>query len=90
MFVHTGIKPFTCDWPGCGREFSMKQGLKIHTDLHTSAGEMKFECDVCGLKYQEKSSLRAHERMKHLNTPKYPCTWPGCESKGWVSWFKDK
>ncbi len=82
MFVHTGIKQFTCDWPGCGREFAMKQGLKNHHALHVSAGELKFECDVCGLKYAEQSSLRNHQKMKHLKTPKYLCTWPGCDHKG--------
>ena len=33
--VHTGEKPFECNWPGCGKEFARSENLKIHKRIHT-------------------------------------------------------
>jgi hypothetical protein len=33
--VHTGEKPFPCQWPGCGKVFARSENLKIHKRTHT-------------------------------------------------------
>uniref|UniRef100_A0A914W9N6 C2H2-type domain-containing protein n=1 Tax=Plectus sambesii TaxID=2011161 RepID=A0A914W9N6_9BILA len=33
--VHTGEKPFPCQYPGCGKVFARSENLKIHKRTHT-------------------------------------------------------
>ena len=33
--VHTGEKPFPCEFPGCGKLFARSENLKIHKRIHT-------------------------------------------------------
>ncbi|KAH7007502.1 hypothetical protein EDB80DRAFT_576827, partial [Ilyonectria destructans] len=34
MRSHTGIKPFRCQFSGCGREFSVLSNLRRHSKIH--------------------------------------------------------
>ena len=34
MYFHTGIKPFHCKIPGCGRQFSNSGKLRRHQEVH--------------------------------------------------------
>ncbi|KAK9240620.1 hypothetical protein V1525DRAFT_394436 [Lipomyces kononenkoae] len=36
MYSHTGEKPFTCDFRGCGRKFSVVSNLRRHKKIHSS------------------------------------------------------
>jgi uncharacterized Zn-finger protein len=36
--VHSGEKPFACDFPGCTKRFSRKDNLSQHQKCHTSNG----------------------------------------------------
>lgn len=44
--IHTGEKPYICDYPLCGKAFTQSGQLKTHQRLHT--GEKPFICTVAG------------------------------------------
>jgi hypothetical protein len=44
--IHTGEKPYCCDYPSCGKAFTQSGQLKTHQRLHT--GEKPFICSVVG------------------------------------------
>ncbi|CAH1394942.1 unnamed protein product [Nezara viridula] len=44
--VHTGERPYSCDYPGCTRKFKQSGQLKTHQRLHT--GERPFLCSAEG------------------------------------------
>ena len=44
--IHTGEKPYACDYPSCGKAFTQSGQLKTHQRLHT--GEKPFICTVAG------------------------------------------
>ncbi|KAK9356003.1 hypothetical protein V1523DRAFT_403505 [Lipomyces doorenjongii] len=37
MYSHTGEKPFTCDFRGCGRKFSVVSNLRRHKKIHSTS-----------------------------------------------------
>lgn len=34
MHIHTGEKPYKCDWPGCGKHFSVRSNMIRHSKIH--------------------------------------------------------
>lgn len=36
MYIHTGQKPFKCNFPGCDKAFRQAGKLSLHKKLHTS------------------------------------------------------
>ncbi|KAF6198680.1 hypothetical protein GE061_008432 [Apolygus lucorum] len=65
--VHTGERPYTCDYPGCGRKFKQSGQLKTHQRLHT--GERPFICSTEGC-----SSRFTHANRRCPSHPQAPLT----------------
>lgn len=34
MLIHTGVRPFSCTWPGCKKTFNVKSNMNRHLKLH--------------------------------------------------------
>lgn len=71
-FLHTGEKPFECDFPGCTLAFSQQSDLKAHKALHT--GERKAtsprtpRAGRVGEKGKGPSSLRDNQTLRIENS----------------------
>ncbi|UYV67252.1 KLF2 [Cordylochernes scorpioides] len=64
MRSHTGERPFSCTWAGCGKKFARSDELTRHYRTHT--GERRFKCDTCGKDFMRSDHLRKH-RVRHLS-----------------------
>ena len=55
--IHTGEKPYACDWDGCNQCFTQKGHLKTHIRVHT--GEKPYACDWdgCNQRFSQKGYL---------------------------------
>ena len=62
--IHTGERPYPCDWPGCEARFSRPFTLRNHKRTHT--GEKPFVCDWPGCDYKsaQQTPLSNHKK-KH-------------------------
>jgi hypothetical protein len=80
MRIHTGSRPFVCDYPECGATFKESAHLAVHKRIH--ADERPFPCDVpgCGATFNIKNNLRYHT-MLHNNIRPFACGIEGCEAK---------
>lgn len=74
--VHTGERPFRCDYPNCGREFSRSDNLRRHSGVHTEGRDTQreFQCprQQCGKSFHMKSHLDRHIALHDRPTP-YKC-----------------
>ncbi|ELK37723.1 Transcription factor IIIA [Myotis davidii] len=74
------VRPFVCDYEGCGKAFVRDYHLSRHALLHT--GEKPFVCAAsgCDQKFNTKSNLKKHFEHKHENQQKqYVCSFEGCK-----------
>ncbi|CAH8672838.1 unnamed protein product [Schistosoma haematobium] len=62
MRVHTGEKPFPCDWPGCAWRFARSDELTRHYRKHT--GDRPFQCRTCHRAFARSDHLTLHMK-KH-------------------------
>nr|CAB3267950.1 zic-like protein ZicL [Phallusia mammillata] len=76
--VHTGEKPFVCNFPGCGKTFGRSENLKIHKRTHT--GEKPFPCKFpgCDRRFGNSSDRKKHSYM-HNTEKLYTCHYEDCD-----------
>ncbi|PNH01555.1 Zinc finger protein [Tetrabaena socialis] len=77
--MHTGEKPYACDYKGCGAAFATSGDLVKHKRTHT--GEKPYACDYpdCEAAFAESGALVYHKRT-HTGEKPYACDYEGCDA----------
>lgn len=75
-FVHSG-KTYKCPHENCNKHFSTPKTQKKHFETHGETREMPQEsrvtCDLCGLSFANKFTLKNHQSTTHLNIRNFKC-----------------
>jgi krueppel-like factor 1 len=61
--THTGEKPYTCSWDGCGWRFARSDELTRHHRKHT--GSKPFKCHLCDRTFARSDHLSLHMK-RHI------------------------
>ncbi|XP_027216099.2 transcription factor Sp5 [Penaeus vannamei] len=56
--LHSGERPFVCQWIFCNKTFTRSDELQRHLRTHT--GEKRFECVECGKRFMRSDHLNKH------------------------------
>ena len=70
MRKHTGERPYSCDFPGCGKRFTQSGILSTHKLTHDD--EKREKCQLCGKLFRQKFHLQLHMK-RHEGTKKFFC-----------------
>ncbi|KAH7465839.1 hypothetical protein PRIC1_014617 [Phytophthora ramorum] len=63
MRIHTGTKPYACDYEGCAQRFNTSGNLSRHKRIHS--GERPYPCifATCGKRFNTSTKLKRHMRI---------------------------
>ncbi|RLN53655.1 hypothetical protein BBP00_00009235 [Phytophthora kernoviae] len=63
MRIHTGTKPYGCDFQGCSQKFNTSGNLSRHKRIHS--GERPYPCvfETCGKRFNTSTKLKRHMRI---------------------------
>lgn len=56
--LHTGERPYPCDWENCGKSFTRSDELRRHVRIHT--GEKTHICHICEKRFTRRDHLKKH------------------------------
>ena len=62
-------RPWGCG--ECGKKFARHLELVNHRRIHS--GDKPFQCEVCGMRFNQKQNLHTHVRHIHLGERRYEC-----------------
>ncbi|CAG2166473.1 unnamed protein product [Oppiella nova] len=63
--LHTGEKPFACEWPDCGKRFRVLGYLKDHQNIHNNV--KPYECHWPGCTYRSTNSANIVKHRKQVH-----------------------
>lgn len=76
--IHTGERPYKCDFPNCTAQFKQQYDLTKHKhSIHST--ERPWICEVCKATFKLKGGLRAHRRLMHSRENLKKCS--DCEKE---------
>ncbi|CAG2113165.1 unnamed protein product [Medioppia subpectinata] len=64
-YIHTGERPYACNWPECGKRFRQKHHLSDHKNIHVNDKPLMCHWPGCGYRDNNSGNLRKHIRTKH-------------------------
>ena len=69
MRIHTGTKPYACDYGGCLQRFNTSGNLSRHKRIHS--GERPYPClfHACGKRFNTSTKLKRHMRVHFPDGP---------------------
>ncbi|ETK75167.1 hypothetical protein L915_18184, partial [Phytophthora nicotianae] len=79
MRIHTGTKPYACDYQGCAQRFNTSGNLSRHKRIHS--GERPYPCffETCGKRFNTSTKLKRHMRIHFPDGQNlFRCTEQGC------------
>ncbi|KAG8237700.1 hypothetical protein J437_LFUL016870, partial [Ladona fulva] len=84
MHFHMHSKPYKCSI--CDQGFAKDSERVDHESKH--AGERKYQCDICGMKFFRRGNCWKHRRDIHIEVQKYRCRFCSFRTKYKFEWKK--
>ena len=75
IHIHTGEKPFVCNYPGCGKQFRQAGKLSIHKKEHSGGGSPDSRSEFAASSDEDTENLQAveavFEQLKNFTIPSF-------------------